>query len=158
MRSFLVSIGYGSWILHVLVLLTSGASEQNGQETSKGFEVDLRFQPVCALQTILGYTFTDAKVAEDNDPLRVGAQLINSARHAFNARYSLSAGVGHYGLESVYRDSYNSWNLTLTAALKPFELQLAWLGVDPDINQHFSGDSVGNRVAFTALWRFSTNP
>jgi uncharacterized protein (TIGR02001 family) len=81
-----------------------------------------------------------------------------SARHTFNARYSLSAGVGHYGLESVYRDSYNYWNLTLTAALKPFELQLAWLGVDPDINEHFSGDSVGNRVALTALWRFSTSP
>jgi uncharacterized protein (TIGR02001 family) len=81
-----------------------------------------------------------------------------SARHAFNDRYSLSGGLGHYGLENVYRDSYNYWNLTLAAAFAPFELQLAWLGVDPDVNQHFSRDSVGNRVAFTALWRFSTSP
>ena len=81
-----------------------------------------------------------------------------AARHPFNDRYSLSAGLGHYDLEEVYHDSYNYWNLTLTAALKPFELQLAWLGVDSGADRHFSEDSVGNRLALTALWRFSTGP
>lgn len=93
---------------NVLVLLSSGASEQNGQEASKGFEVDLRFQPVRSLQTILGYTFTDAKVTKDNDPLRVGAQLINSARHAFNAwgRYDFPSGPARgfgLGVGVIYR-------------------------------------------------------
>ena len=33
--------------------LTSGASEQNGQEQSRGFEFDLRFQPRANVQTIV---------------------------------------------------------------------------------------------------------
>lgn len=81
-----------------------------------------------------------------------------SGRHAFTERYSLSAGLGHYGLSSVYHDSYNYYNVTLTGVFAPFELQLAWLGVDSNVEQHFSEDSTGNRVAFTALWRFSTSP
>lgn len=93
---------------NVLVLLTSGASEQNGQEASKGFEADLRLQPVSALQTILGYTYNDAKVTEDLDPLRVGARLINSSKHAFNAwaRYDIPSGSARglgLGLGLIYR-------------------------------------------------------
>ena len=81
-----------------------------------------------------------------------------SGRHAFNEHFSLSAGLGHYGLSSIYHDSYNYYNVTLTGVFAPFELQLAWLGVDSNVEQHFSEDSTGNRVAFTALWRFSTSP
>jgi len=93
---------------NVLVPLPSGASEQNGQESSHGFEADLRFQPVSSLQTILGYTFTDAKVTADRDPLRLGAQLINSARHAFNVwgRYDVPSGAARgfgLGLGLIYR-------------------------------------------------------
>ncbi len=79
-----------------------------------------------------------------------------SARHAFSERWSVSAGFGHYGLESVYDDSYNYWNATVTATFRPFELQLAYLGVDGRAEEHFPSDSVGDRVALTALWRFST--
>lgn len=79
-----------------------------------------------------------------------------SARHAFSERWSVSAGFGHYDLESVYGDGYNYWNATVTATFQPFELQLAYLGIDSRAEEHFPDDSVGDRVALTALWRFST--
>jgi len=78
-----------------------------------------------------------------------------SGRHAINERFAVSAGIGHYDLEDVYHDSYNYWNVTVTATLAPFELQLAYLGVDDHAADHFPDDVVGDRVAFTALWRFS---
>jgi uncharacterized protein (TIGR02001 family) len=79
-----------------------------------------------------------------------------SGRYPINDRFALSAGFGHYDLHDVYHDSYNYWNVTLTATLKPFELQLAYLGVDDSVTEHFDDDAVGDRVAFTALWRFSS--
>lgn len=79
-----------------------------------------------------------------------------SGRHPLNDRYSISAGLGHYGLNEIYHDSYNYWNATLTATLKPFEIQLAYLGVDESAKEHFADDSVGDRVALTALWRFTS--
>jgi uncharacterized protein (TIGR02001 family) len=79
-----------------------------------------------------------------------------SGRYPINDRFALSAGFGHYDLHDVYHDSYNYWNVTLTATLKPFELQLAYLGVDDSATEHFDDDAVGDRVAFTALWRFSS--
>jgi len=79
-----------------------------------------------------------------------------SARQPINERFSLAAGFGHYALENVYADSYNYWNATLTANLAPFELQLAYLGVDSAAARHFRADSVGDRLALTALWRFSS--
>jgi uncharacterized protein (TIGR02001 family) len=78
-----------------------------------------------------------------------------SARHALNERWALSAGFGHYNLEQVYHDSYNYWNATVTATFTPFELQLAYLGVDDRAADHFPSSTVGDRVALTALWRFS---
>jgi uncharacterized protein (TIGR02001 family) len=78
-----------------------------------------------------------------------------SGRYPFNERFAVSAGIGHYGLEEVYEDSYNYWNVTLTATLAPFELQLAYLGVSDNAADHFDEDAVGDRVALTALWRFS---
>ncbi|HEU4781603.1 MAG TPA: TorF family putative porin [Steroidobacteraceae bacterium] len=79
-----------------------------------------------------------------------------SGRHPFSERYSVSAGAGYYGLEEIYHEGYLYWNVTLTATLAPFELQLAWLGSSSEAEEHFASDSVGNRVALTALWRFST--
>ncbi len=81
-----------------------------------------------------------------------------SGRHPFNDRYSLSAGVGHYGLDGVYDDSFSYWNVTIAGNFRPIELQLAWLGVDSSASDLFIEDAVGDRVAFTALWRFSTSP
>ena len=54
--------------------------------------------------------------------------------------------------------SYNYWNATVTATLAPFELQLAYLGVDGEADEHFASRSTGDRIAFTVLWRFSTTP
>jgi len=79
-----------------------------------------------------------------------------SGRQALNERLAISAGFGHYGLDEIYHDSYNYWNATLIATLAPFELQLAYLGVDSSAAEHFVADSVGDRVALTALWRFSS--
>jgi uncharacterized protein (TIGR02001 family) len=79
-----------------------------------------------------------------------------SGRYPFNERFAVSAGFGHYDLEEVYADSYNYWNVTLTATLTPFELQLAYLGVDDRAADHFNEQAVGDRVALTALWRFSS--
>ncbi|HEX6638556.1 MAG TPA: TorF family putative porin [Steroidobacteraceae bacterium] len=79
-----------------------------------------------------------------------------SGRHAFNDRLSFAAGVGHYGLDGVYDASYSYYNATLIANLAPFELQLAWLGVNSEATRLFAEEAAGDRVAFTALWRFST--
>ena len=80
-----------------------------------------------------------------------------SGRKALSERFSISGGVGHYDLQDVYGDSYYYWNATLTAALAPFELQLAYLGVDSIAAKHFNHESVGDRVALTVLWRFSSS-
>jgi uncharacterized protein (TIGR02001 family) len=79
-----------------------------------------------------------------------------SGRHAFSERWSVSGGVGHYGLDEVYGGNYNYWNATLTATLAPFEVQFAYLGTDHGASDHFVEESVGDRIAVTALWRFST--
>lgn len=81
-----------------------------------------------------------------------------SGRHAFNDRYSVAAGLGHYGLDGVYDGSYSYYSATLIADFTPFELQLAWLGVDGAADHLFPADTVGDRIAFTALWRFSSAP
>ena len=79
-----------------------------------------------------------------------------SGRKPLNDRWALSAGFGHYDLHDVYGMSYNYWNATVTATLAPFELQLAYLGVDGEAEDHFTTRSTGDRIAFTALWRFSS--
>ena len=80
-----------------------------------------------------------------------------SGRQPLNEKFAVSAGVGHYGLDDIYGDSYNYWNVTLTATFEPFELQLAYLGVDGGAEDHFSDEVTGDRVAVTALWRFSSS-
>lgn len=79
-----------------------------------------------------------------------------SARKALDERFAVSAGVGHYDLDEIYRDSFNYWNVTATATFAPFELQLAYVGVDDSAERHFSSRTGGERVALTALWRFSS--
>jgi uncharacterized protein (TIGR02001 family) len=80
-----------------------------------------------------------------------------SGRQPVNEKFAISAGVGHYGLDDIYGDSYHYWNVTLTATFQPIELQLAYLGVDGAAEDHFSDEVTGDRVAFTALWRFSSS-
>ena len=79
-----------------------------------------------------------------------------SARYPVNDRVSLSAGFGNYDLEQVYEDSYQYWNLTVTATVRPVELQFAYLGVSDNAAEHFREESVGDRIALTVLWRFSS--
>jgi uncharacterized protein (TIGR02001 family) len=79
-----------------------------------------------------------------------------SGRQPLGDHWAVSAGFGHYDLGRVYGMTYNYWNATVTATLTPFELQLAYLGIDDDAEDHFASRSVGDRVAFTALWRFSS--
>jgi uncharacterized protein (TIGR02001 family) len=79
-----------------------------------------------------------------------------SGRHPLGERWAVAAGFGHYDLQHVYGMSYNYWNATVTANLAPFELQLAYLGVDSEADNHFASSSTGDRVAFTALWRFTS--
>jgi uncharacterized protein (TIGR02001 family) len=79
-----------------------------------------------------------------------------SGRQPLGERWSVAAGFGHYDLQHVYGMSYNYWNATVTATLTPFELQLAYLGVDSEADDHFTSSSTGDRVAVTALWRFSS--
>jgi uncharacterized protein (TIGR02001 family) len=81
-----------------------------------------------------------------------------SGRQPLGRRLSLGAGFGRYVLEKVYGGSYNYWNLTLSADLRPFDVQLAYLGISGEAESHFARDAVGERVALTALWRFSTAP
>jgi len=79
-----------------------------------------------------------------------------SGRKPLGQNFAVSAGIGYYGLEEIYDDGYSYWNLTLTANFEPIELQLAYLGVDDGAAEHFREDAVGDRVALTALWRFSS--
>jgi uncharacterized protein (TIGR02001 family) len=79
-----------------------------------------------------------------------------SGRRPLNDRWAVSAGVGHYDLEQVYDDSYSYWNVTVAATIAPFEVQLAYLGVSSHADRHFADGTVGDRVAVTALWRFSS--
>ncbi|HTU67438.1 MAG TPA: TorF family putative porin [Steroidobacteraceae bacterium] len=81
-----------------------------------------------------------------------------SGRQPLGPRWSVSAGIGHFNLENVYGMSYYYWNATLTATLAPFEIQLAYLGSDDMAARHFDSRSTGDRVALTALWRFSSAP
>lgn len=80
-----------------------------------------------------------------------------SGRQPLGERWAVSAGIGHYDLERVYGMSYEYWNATVSATFSHFELQLAYLGVDGEAERHFYSRSTGDRVALTALWRFSSS-
>jgi iron complex outermembrane receptor protein len=93
---------------NVLVAVGGGASQQIGEQRSRGFEFDLRLRPLGNWQTILGYAYTDAVVTEDRNPLIVGAPLVNQAKNAFNlwSRYDLASGAARglgFGVGVIYR-------------------------------------------------------
>jgi uncharacterized protein (TIGR02001 family) len=79
-----------------------------------------------------------------------------SGRWPLGGRYSLGAGVGYYGLDDVYDEGYTYWNVTLSGDFGPLQLQLAALGADSDAEHIFGTRSAGERLALTALYRFST--
>ncbi len=93
---------------NVIVDIGNGASDQIGEEQSKGVEFDLRVNPTKSWQAIFGYTFIDATITEDTNPRRVGAMTRNTPRHAFNvwSRYDISSGRARglgLGLGLIYR-------------------------------------------------------
>jgi uncharacterized protein (TIGR02001 family) len=79
-----------------------------------------------------------------------------SARRPIGSRFSIGAGVGYYELDEIYQGGYAYWNLTLSADFAPFELQVALLGADNEAEYIFGTRSAGERVAVTALYRFSS--
>lgn len=81
-----------------------------------------------------------------------------SGSYPLNDRFAVAAGVGHYDLDGVYGASYGYWNATVTARIQPFEIQLAYLGTEGRAGDLFLPSTVGQRVAVTALWRFSSGP
>ena len=101
----------------------------------------------------------DTKAVGSSPGYRAGNAwaLEMSGRKPLNDRWALSAGVGRYDLGEVYGMTYYYWNATVTATLAPFELQLAYLGISGEADDHFARGSTGDRVALTVLWRFSSN-
>jgi uncharacterized protein (TIGR02001 family) len=101
----------------------------------------------------------DTKAVASSPGYREGNawSLEMSGRQPLNDRWALSAGVGRYDLGEVYGMTYYYWNATVTATLAPFELQLAYLGSSGEADGHFARGSTGERVALTALWRFSSS-
>jgi iron complex outermembrane receptor protein len=93
---------------NVLVAVGGGVSQQIGEQRSRGFEVDARLQPRPNWQTILGYSYTDAVVTKDINPIIVGAPLVNQAKNSFNfwSRYDVTTGGAKglgFGLGVIYR-------------------------------------------------------
>lgn len=79
-----------------------------------------------------------------------------SARHSLSDRWAVSAGIGRYFLDEIYGIEYDYWGLTLSADFAPVELYLAVLGSDGAAERIFTSQSAGERVAFTALYRFGS--
>ncbi len=78
-----------------------------------------------------------------------------SARHALSPRWSISAGAGRYFLDEIYGQDYDYWGATLSADFAPLELHLAVLGADSAAEEIFGSRVAGERIAVTALYRFS---
>lgn len=94
---------------NVVVPISPDVNEQIGEERSQGLEFDLRLWPSDHFQAIFGYAYTDAKITEDTRPERLGALLVNTAKHAFNlwCRYDIASGRAQglgLGVGIIWRD------------------------------------------------------
>jgi uncharacterized protein (TIGR02001 family) len=78
-----------------------------------------------------------------------------SASQPLSSRWSLSAGVGRYLLDEIYADDYDYWSISVSADFSPLEVHLALLGADDTAERIFTKRAAGERVALTALYRFS---
>ena len=78
-----------------------------------------------------------------------------SARHPISTRWSISAGVGRYLLEEIYDADYDYWSVSVSADFAPLELHFSLLGADDTAERIFTTRAAGERVAVTALYRFS---
>jgi iron complex outermembrane receptor protein len=59
-------------------------SIQTGEQRSRGIELSIGGEILPGWNIIAGYAYTDAEVTEDNTPGRVGNQLNNTPKNAFN--------------------------------------------------------------------------
>lgn len=71
-----------------------GMSEQSGKAVSKGIELDVNGSINKNWNIMFNYSYTDAKVTEDNDPTKIGGMLYGTARHISNAwiKYTITEG------------------------------------------------------------------
>lgn len=112
------------------VPISNGAfgSVQSGEQQAKGFEADILWQPNRNLSFLASYAYTDAKVAEDNNPSLVGASLTgvprNSGRlwanYAFvdGAWKGLSLGAGVYAASEQVVELGARWRTPGYASLE----------------------------------------
>jgi iron complex outermembrane recepter protein len=79
--------------------LNPGRSVQTGEQTSKGVELDLIYEPSKAISLLASYALTDAKVTADTN-IPVGSRLarVSKNRGRFAARYRFLDG-GLKGME-----------------------------------------------------------
>ncbi len=68
---------------------------QSGEQTTKGFEVDIKGKITNNLDVIVNYAFTEAKITKDNDPTVIGNQLPGSSKHVHNTwlNYKVDHGL-----------------------------------------------------------------
>lgn len=120
-------------------------SEQIGESTSQGFEIDATGKILPNLNLVLNYAYTDAKVSKDKNPDNVGGMLPGAARHISNAwlnytidNSSLLKGVGFslgyqwqkdraawpLGSNSILPDDFFSLDAGVSYKQKPFEVSL----------------------------------
>lgn len=71
-----------------------GRSEQTGEATSKGIELDVNGAVGKNWNIVFNYAFTDAKVTKDNDSQKIGGMLYGTAKHISNGwiKYTIADG------------------------------------------------------------------
>lgn len=81
----------------------------SGEQRARGFEAELHWVPVAALELNLAYTYVDAKVTRDNR-FPVGARLPNVPGHNVGAFAAYEVREGALtGLGATLAFTYNSW-------------------------------------------------
>lgn len=82
--------------------------------------------------------------------LSYGLQL----HHPLAWGVSVAAGLGYDEIADPAGTGYGFWNLGLGYQLGPVELMGAYYGTAERANRLFGTYVAGNRVSFTAIWRF----
>lgn len=89
-------------------------SKQNGQQQTKGVEVDIKGQIVKGLDVVINYAYTNSKTTKDSKPENVGIQVPGSTRHIQNMwlNYKIDggklSGLG-FSLGYQYQVKRSSW-------------------------------------------------
>lgn len=77
-----------------------------GEETARGFELDIKGELVKGLNVVINYAYTDAKVTEDTNPTRIGTAAPGNAKNVQNTwlsyRFSNNLLKG-FGISAGYQ-------------------------------------------------------